>query len=178
MPVESLLGFLCARGGPAKPKIETGPGPRGWVDPDAFPVRSVFHADRRPFGPTDFGRGCSTTARRSFPGSGICRFGRSPDFPGAGQGKAVRSPGRFGSRPVACRGSFIGRCEKDFDFEHGGFSDDQAGDGSEWRGWRVDEGLRIGDWGLAPYDWSPYTSPDLCGIPSGDWGLGACAPAQ
>jgi hypothetical protein len=26
--------------------------------------------------------------------------------------------------------------------------------------------------------WSHYTSPDLCGIPSGDWGLGACAPAQ
>ena len=26
--------------------------------------------------------------------------------------------------------------------------------------------------------WSPYTSPDLCGIPSGDWNLGACAPAQ
>lgn len=31
---------------------------------------------------------------------------------------------------------------------------------------------------MAPYDWSPYTSPDLCGIPSGDGGLGAFAPAQ
>jgi hypothetical protein len=32
--------------------------------------------------------------------------------------------------------------------------------------------------GLAPSDWPPYTSPDLCGIPSGLEGLGAYAPAQ
>jgi hypothetical protein len=31
---------------------------------------------------------------------------------------------------------------------------------------------------LCGLDWSPYTAPDLCGFPSGDWGLGACAPAQ
>jgi len=44
----------------------------------------------------------------------------------------------------------------------------------------IDVRLRggIGPLGPAPADWSPYTAPDLCGIPSGDWGLGACAPAQ
>ena len=26
--------------------------------------------------------------------------------------------------------------------------------------------------------WPPYTSPDLCGFLSGDWGLGARASAQ
>jgi len=30
----------------------------------------------------------------------------------------------------------------------------------------------------APAHWSPYTSPDLCGIPSGYRGLGAYAPVQ
>ena len=29
-----------------------------------------------------------------------------------------------------------------------------------------------------PKNWSPYTPPDLCGIPSGVEGLGAYAPAQ
>ena len=41
-----------------------------------------------------------------------------------------------------------------------------------------DLGLRIEDRGMAPADWSPHTPPDLCGIPSGNWGLGAYAPAQ
>jgi len=27
-------------------------------------------------------------------------------------------------------------------------------------------------------NWSPYTPPDLCSLPSGNWGLGAYAPAQ
>jgi hypothetical protein len=34
---------------------------------------------------------------------------------------------------------------------------------------------------VGPYqavNWSPYISLDLCGVPSGDWGLVACAPAQ
>lgn len=31
---------------------------------------------------------------------------------------------------------------------------------------------------LAPSDWSPYTTHDLCGIPSRVEGLGAYAPAQ
>ena len=38
--------------------------------------------------------------------------------------------------------------------------------------------LVIGGWLWVIGDWSPYTPPDLCGIPSGDWGLGAGAPAQ
>ena len=36
----------------------------------------------------------------------------------------------------------------------------------------------MGDRRWVAVSWSPYTSPDLCGIPSWDWGLGACAPAQ
>jgi len=31
---------------------------------------------------------------------------------------------------------------------------------------------------LGGFDGSPYTAPDLCGIPSGNVGLGADAPAQ
>ena len=36
----------------------------------------------------------------------------------------------------------------------------------------------IGPLRPAPAYWSPYTSPDLCGIPSGLDDLGADAPAQ
>jgi len=36
----------------------------------------------------------------------------------------------------------------------------------------------IGSLEPAPAYWSPYTSPDLCGIPSGLDDLGADAPAQ
>ena len=43
------------------------------------------------------------------------------------------------------------------------------------QGWN---GSRVGPLRPAPAHWSPYTSPDLCGIPSGLDDLGADAPAQ
>jgi hypothetical protein len=38
------------------------------------------------------------------------------------------------------------------------------------------EGPGLAPFGPAPAHWSPYTAPDLCGFPSGDWGLGAAHP--
>ena len=43
------------------------------------------------------------------------------------------------------------------------------------QGWK---GAQVGPLRPAPAHWSPYTSPDLCGIPSGLDDLGADAPAQ
>ena len=38
--------------------------------------------------------------------------------------------------------------------------------------------IRIGPLRPTPAHWSPYTTADLCGIPSGMEGLGAYAPEQ